>query len=258
MPKDKKKWHGVGTSPADCIFNYGLVVKYIPTEDKWKCINFGGEAYHISTISEQQLHQPFIDGWAKDELQEFLNRCAATWDEWVKLPFFHKAHDFIAFYGAYELFGTDYTGGISAREVCEELGIKYKEEYARKSPETPFASGRLSISQVEKELNRLRTSIRRKIIKLIQNTGNTEIELRQDEIGKPTYIYHTGSSGKHYRSRVFAVGIIDGKLNFTYTNDEYNSVMYEKSSEYAMRSPETLINIYYNLCQQLSIDPEKL
>jgi len=82
----------------------------------------------ISGLSEEDMREMFLTGWAKDDLKSFCSYVGDTWNDWLLRPVATRIYDLVSYYGAEEIFGNSYRT-YTAKEVCLSLHIKYMEEY---------------------------------------------------------------------------------------------------------------------------------
>lgn len=127
---DKSLWHGIDVSKATSLFEYGLLVRYVPKEKEWQCIYrnpYDPTKFSYSWINEQDMKEMFMTGWAKS----FCSYAGETWDKWLLRPVATKIHDLLSYYGVEDIFGCNYRKLYSAKEICLSLHIKYEEEYEK-------------------------------------------------------------------------------------------------------------------------------
>lgn len=123
-------WHGTDQNKVTSLFEYGLLVRYIPKEKSWQCVYRSGvNTFSYSWTDHKTLDELFTTGWAVKHLPSFLKFCGTDWEQWKQQPVVSKASDFISYFGVAELFGEDYYGGYSVKEICKRLHIKYESDY---------------------------------------------------------------------------------------------------------------------------------
>ena len=128
---DRTVWHGTDCDKVTSLFEYGLLVRYITKEKSWQCIYRNpheSNKFSYSWISEEDMREMFLTGWAKDDLKSFCSYVGDTWNDWVLRPVATRIYDLVSYYGAEEIFGNSYRT-YTAKEVCLSLHIKYMEEY---------------------------------------------------------------------------------------------------------------------------------
>ena len=129
---DKSLWHGIDADKATSLFEYGLLVRYIAKEKEWQCVYrnpYDPTKFSYSWISEQDMKEMFMTGWAKDDLQSFCSCVGDTWNDWLLRPVATRIHDLLSYYTAEDIFGCNYDQLYSVKEICLSLHIKYEEEY---------------------------------------------------------------------------------------------------------------------------------
>ena len=130
--QNHKRWHGTDANKVVSLFEYGLLVRYVPEQKSWQCLYRNP---HIPTRfsygwkDERDLKQMFLTDWARNDLPSFCSHVGATWKEWLERPVAVRIYDVFQYYGALNIFGEDYSGGESAKDVCKALHIKYQPEY---------------------------------------------------------------------------------------------------------------------------------
>lgn len=128
---DRTVWHGTDCDKVTSLFEYGLLVRYITKEKSWQCIYrnpYEPNKFSYSWISEEDMREMFLTGWAKDDLKSFCSYVGDTWNDWLLRPVATRIYDLVSYYGAEEIFGNSYRT-YTAKEVCLSLRIKYMEEY---------------------------------------------------------------------------------------------------------------------------------
>ncbi len=132
MVRKQRTWHGTDVSKVTSLFENGLLVRYLSKEKIWQCVYKSGDnKYSYGWIQEIALTEIFTKEWGQRHLEAFMNNCCSYWDEWVKFPMLNRIDDFIAYFGSLELFGEDYSGGCSVKEICKRLRIKYEPDYEK-------------------------------------------------------------------------------------------------------------------------------
>lgn len=130
--KNNKKWHGTDANIIVSLFEYGLLVRYVPEEKSWQCLYRNPNdptRFSYGWKDERDLKQMFLTDWARNDLLSFCSHVGVTWKEWLERPVAVRIHDVFHYYGALNIFGEDYSGGESAKDVCKALHIKYQPEY---------------------------------------------------------------------------------------------------------------------------------
>lgn len=120
-------WHGTDANLATSLLEYGLAVRYIPRLKSWQCIYLNDNDTNLFSngwITEADLKDMFINGWAKDKLVDFCRFIGMTWLEWLDSSIASRISDIIDYFGSTNIFGNDNTGGRTLKEVCRELKIK--------------------------------------------------------------------------------------------------------------------------------------
>lgn len=130
MVKRDASWHGGDVNKATSLFEYGLLMRWMPKQRSWQCIYLSANVrYSYGWTDERTLDETFTKGWGVKHLESFMNFCGSSWDEWKELTMCRRVSDFISYFGSGELFGTDYSGGYSVKEICKKLHIKYDSDY---------------------------------------------------------------------------------------------------------------------------------
>jgi hypothetical protein len=130
--KKQKTWYGNDVNKAVSLFEQGLLIRYVSQKKGWQCLYLTDvcpKEFSVGWTSEQVLEEALGSGWAKKHLQQFLSCCGCTWEEWKRLDMVSRISDFIAYFGEMELFGENYWGGYTTKEVCKRLHIKYRDDY---------------------------------------------------------------------------------------------------------------------------------
>lgn len=127
-----KRWHGTDANKIVSLFEYGLLVRYVPEQKSWQCLYRNPNdptKFSYGWKDEQDLKQMFLTDWAKSDLLSFCSYIGATWKEWLERPIAVRIYDVFQYYGASNIFGEDYSGGESIKDICKALRIKYQPEY---------------------------------------------------------------------------------------------------------------------------------
>lgn len=132
--KKERTFHGNDANKITSLFEYGLLMRWRPEQHSWQCIYRsecppGVVRYSYSWTDENNLDEIFTEGWGVKHLKSFLNFIGSSWEEWKELHMCQRVGDFISYFGCGELFGTDYSGGYSIKEICKRLHIKYDHGY---------------------------------------------------------------------------------------------------------------------------------
>lgn len=123
-------WHGTDLSKSVSLFEYGLLVRYVPKEKSWECVyRSGTNAFSFAWMDDKTLEDILTVDWAKEHREPFLKFCDATWEEWKASSMSGRISDFITYFGAVQLFGMDYNRGHSILDMCKRFKIKYNEEF---------------------------------------------------------------------------------------------------------------------------------
>lgn len=108
---DRTVWHGTDSDKVTSLFEYGLLVRYITKEKSWQCIYrnpYEPNKFSYSWISEEDMREMFLTGWAKDDLKSFCSYVGDTWNDWLLRPVATRIYDLVSYYGAEEIFGNSY------------------------------------------------------------------------------------------------------------------------------------------------------
>ena len=127
-----RTWYGNDGNKAVSLFEQGLLVRYISKEKGWQCLYLSGvspKKVSIGWTNEKTIEEVLTTGWAAKSLPSFLKCSGCTWEEWLALDMASRISDFISYFGELELFGENYWGGYTTKEICKRLHIKYKEDY---------------------------------------------------------------------------------------------------------------------------------
>ena len=130
----RSRWYGNDVNKVISLFEQGLLVRYISQKKGWQCLYSSGinpKRYSIGWTSEETIEETLTSGWATKYLLSFLKCCGCTWEEWLAFDMASRISDFIGYFGEIELFGENYWGGYTVKEVCKRLHIKYDEAYER-------------------------------------------------------------------------------------------------------------------------------
>lgn len=120
-------WHGTDANLATSLLEYGLVVRYVSRQKSWQCIyrhDNDANLFSNGWITEYDLKDMFITGWAKEKLVDFCRYIDKTWIEWLDASVASRISDVISYFGPTNIFENDHTGGKTLDEVCKELKIK--------------------------------------------------------------------------------------------------------------------------------------
>jgi hypothetical protein len=98
--------------------------------------------------------------------------------------------------------------------------------------------------------------IRQKIIGLIEQAGSNTVDFTPYALNEPTAIYRTSGKGEIYEAFVTGVMFEEGKLSFKLDLGDDIDIIYEDDGDIAFRCHEWLVNIFYNMCETLDVDPE--
>lgn len=94
---DRTVWHGTDCDKVTSLFEYGLLVRYITKEKSWQCIYRNpheSNKFSYSWISEEDMREMFLTGWAKDDLKSFCSYVGDTWNDWLLRPVATRIYDF--------------------------------------------------------------------------------------------------------------------------------------------------------------------
>lgn len=120
-------WHGTDANLATSLLEYGLVIRYVPRRRSWQCIyrnDYESGKYCDGWITEQDLKEMFLSGWAKDKLIDFCRYVSMSWLEWLESSVASRISDVISYFNSMDVFGYDYSAGRTLEEVARELRIK--------------------------------------------------------------------------------------------------------------------------------------
>lgn len=117
-------WHGIDANLETCLFEYGLVVRYVPKEKSWQCIYCNGsDSFSYGWMSEYDLKEMFISGWAKEYISSFCQYLGVSWLEWLESSVASRIFDVVSYFGVQDIFGIDTSGGKSIKDICNILKI---------------------------------------------------------------------------------------------------------------------------------------
>lgn len=124
-------WHGRDESKEESLFQYGLVVRWVPKHKSYQCIfrcSMVPKAFRTGWMSEQEFNALMQESWVKDRLKDFLSYLGCSLEEYMSNEMSYKLCDFIEYFGAEEIFGCSYDT-MTARQACKMLGVKFYPEY---------------------------------------------------------------------------------------------------------------------------------
>lgn len=101
---DRTVWHGTDCDKVTSLFEYGLLVRYITKEKSWQCIYRNpheSNKFSYSWISEEDMREMFLTGWAKDDLKSFCSYVGDTWNDWLQLTQYFPNKDSEYYEAAY-------------------------------------------------------------------------------------------------------------------------------------------------------------
>lgn len=117
-------WHGIDADLETSLLEYGLVVCYVPKEKSWQCIYRNSfDAFSYGWMSEYDLKEMFISGWAKEWLSPFCQFLGVSWLEWLAASVASRIFDVVSYFGVQDIFGIDTSGGKSITDICNVLKI---------------------------------------------------------------------------------------------------------------------------------------
>lgn len=136
MAQHNTTFHGTDANKTTSLFEYGLLMRWKPKQKSWQCIYRcecppDNTRYSYGWVDEMTLDEIFTKSWGVKHLNTFMDFCGNSWEEWKELTMCQRVSDFISYFGSGELFGTDYSGGYSMKEICKKLKLKYHEDYDR-------------------------------------------------------------------------------------------------------------------------------
>jgi hypothetical protein len=132
--RKRKTWYGNDVNKSISLFEQGLLVRYVSKEKGWECLYLSGinpNKFSIGWTSEEILEETLTTAWAKKDLDFFLRCSGCTWEEWLAFDMASRISDFTGYFGELNLFGDDYWGGYTVKEICKRLHIKYNEEFEK-------------------------------------------------------------------------------------------------------------------------------
>lgn len=130
MTKSNRIWQGTDANKITSLFEYALLMRWIPKQKCWQCVYRSGlNTYSYGSIQDNTLEELFMKDWAAKHLESFLKFVGHSWKEWQELSIYSRVSDFLTYFGSEELFGTDYSGGNNTKEICRNLKIKYDVDY---------------------------------------------------------------------------------------------------------------------------------
>lgn len=94
---DRTVWHGTDCDKVTSLFEYGLLVRYITKEKSWQCIYRNpheSNKFSYSWISEEDMREMFLTGWAKDDLKSFCSYVGDTWNDWLLRPVATRIYEY--------------------------------------------------------------------------------------------------------------------------------------------------------------------
>lgn len=117
-------WHGIDEDLETSLLEYGLVVRYVPKEKSWQCIYRNGfDSFSYGWMSEYDLKEMFISGWAKECLSPFCQYLGISWLDWLEASVASRIFDVVSYFGVQDIFGVDTSGGKSLENICCTLKI---------------------------------------------------------------------------------------------------------------------------------------
>nr|DAI00610.1 MAG TPA: hypothetical protein [Caudoviricetes sp.] len=130
MTRRNRTWQGTDANKITSLFEYGLLMRWIPKQKCWQCVYRSGlNTYSYGTVCDNTLEELFTKDWAAKHLESFLKFVGHSWKEWQELSIYSRVSDFLTYFGSEELFGMDYSGGDNTKEICRNLKIKYDVDY---------------------------------------------------------------------------------------------------------------------------------
>ena len=127
-----RNWHGIDKDTAISLFEYGVIFRWVSKGKFWQSIYknpYMPGTYSFGSVDEEELNDMFINGWARDKKEEFLDYLGATWDEYLAYSPIQKANDIGHYFGFHELFGDTVAQPDTAKQICKRLKIKYDDCY---------------------------------------------------------------------------------------------------------------------------------
>ncbi len=130
MNKNTTTWHGTDISKSISLFEYGLLVRYVPKERCWQCIyRSGANSFSFGWMDDKTLEETLTKDITLEDRELFLKTHNMAWEQWIERPIANRIGDFITYFGADKLFGIGYSRGVTTKEMCQRFKIKYKEEF---------------------------------------------------------------------------------------------------------------------------------
>ncbi len=129
-----RNWHGVDNNTATSLFEYGIIFRWVAKGKFWQTIYknpYMPNTYSFGSVDEKELNDIFINGWAKERKDEFLEYLGSTWDEYLAASVVNKATDICNYFGCLELFGDDIAELDTTKQICKRLKIKYDDSYEK-------------------------------------------------------------------------------------------------------------------------------
>ena len=121
----KTNWHGIDRDKAISLFEYGLLMRWVPRVKEWQVIYKNPreeETFCFSWVNESELTEIFEDGWAANKKKEFLEFHGINWDEFVQSSVIQKTADIYNYFGAENIFGANREAD-SVKQICKRLKI---------------------------------------------------------------------------------------------------------------------------------------
>ena len=90
---DRTVWHGMDCDKVTSLFEYGLLVRYITKEKSWQCIYrnpYEPNKFSYSWISEEDMREMFLTGWAKDDLKSFCSFVRSLQEYMIWFPIMER------------------------------------------------------------------------------------------------------------------------------------------------------------------------
>lgn len=130
MTKRNRIWQGTDAYKITSLFEYGLLMRWLPKQKCWQCVYRSRlNTYSYGSLEDNTLEELFTKDWSAKHLESFLKFIGLSWEEWKEQSVYSRVSDFIGYFGSEELFGSDYSGGYSVKQICKELRLKYSPEY---------------------------------------------------------------------------------------------------------------------------------
>lgn len=125
-----RTWQGTDVNKITSLFEYGLLMRWNPGQKCWQCVYRSGlNTFSYGSVWENTLEDLFTKDWAAKHLESFLKFTGHSWEEWKELSIYGRVSDFLGYFSCEELFGTDYSGGSTTKQICKDLKIKYNSGY---------------------------------------------------------------------------------------------------------------------------------